>query len=364
MVLYRCQTAHIDFMIASVVFTQGPLLYFRNMTAVAIQYIPSHEGFEWLYAVALANGLADQVQADGDYSIWSQRVKSMYLAEGGACQSAETPILGQEVKISFLLNCSFELGQAYRIFVLLEDGSNRNDGTLKTLDFVYQGEMTLDSAIPYSHPVPSSDRWRIVPMTSVADWRIQRIRMFSDVTCTHPVDVYPSPYLDPLWSTVQEGDPLPNGAAFSYPGPLSSSNDVFKETVDVESTSQHPSLTVPGFGGGNGDLRVSTKVGCVEVTQSEVTGEFAESLELQYHDGTAFVAYRQAVMARSLAQRVVALLREGPGPELHHALDALKPSRGWSAAAGIPQALASVETKGRTDLLRWPSCRMEMEMHD
>ncbi|CAK9006050.1 unnamed protein product [Durusdinium trenchii] len=292
------ETAHIDFMIASVVFTQGPLLYFRNMTAVAIQYIPSHEGFEWLYAVALANGLADQVQADGDYSIWSQRVKSMYLAEGGACQSAETPILGQEVKISFLLNCSFELGQAYRIFVLLEDGSNRNDGTLKTLDFVYQGEMTLDSAIPYSHPVPSSDRWRIVPMTSVADWRIQRIRMFSDVTCTHPVDVYPSPYLDPLWSTVQEGDPLPNGAAFSYPGPLSSSNDVFKDVGNSWASGQH---CAPGachigfsFGGGNGDLRVSTKVGCVEVTQSEVTGEFAESLELQYHDGTAFVAYRQA----------------------------------------------------------------------
>ncbi|CAK9047116.1 Release factor glutamine methyltransferase, partial [Durusdinium trenchii] len=39
--------------------------------------------------------------------------------------------------------------------------------------------------------------------------------------------------------------------------------------------------------------------------------------------GRLFSAEAQAVMARSLAQRVVALLREGPGPELHHALDAL-----------------------------------------
>ncbi|CAJ1384717.1 unnamed protein product, partial [Effrenium voratum] len=31
-------------------------------------------------------------------------------------------------------------------------------------------------------------------------------------------------------------------------------------------------------------------------------------------------------------------------------LDALKPARGWSAAAGIPQAFATVESNGRTAL--------------
>eukprot|EP00434_Breviolum_minutum_P011790 symbB.v1.2.010405.t1/scaffold657.1/size175864/2 len=67
--------------------------------------------------------------------------------------------------------------------------------------------------------------------------------------------------------------------------------------------------------------------------------------------GRLFSAEAQALLARSLAQRVVALLREGPKmPELQNALDALKPSKGWSAAAGIPQVLASVETKGRTAL--------------
>eukprot|EP00435_Cladocopium_sp_Y103_P055695 s893_g18.t1 len=65
--------------------------------------------------------------------------------------------------------------------------------------------------------------------------------------------------------------------------------------------------------------------------------------------GRLFSAEAQALLARSLAQRVVQLLREGPQvPELQNALDALKPSNGWSAAAGIPQVLASVETKGRT----------------
>ncbi|CAL1129881.1 unnamed protein product [Cladocopium goreaui] len=65
--------------------------------------------------------------------------------------------------------------------------------------------------------------------------------------------------------------------------------------------------------------------------------------------GRLFSAEAQALLARSLAQRVVQLLREGPQvPELQNALDALKPSNGWSAAAGIPQVLSSVETKGRT----------------
>jgi len=71
--------------------------------------------------------------------------------------------------------------------------------------------------------------------------------------------------------------------------------------------------------------------------------------------GRLFSAEAQALMARSLVQRIVSHLRQPPGADVDtqqawDALDALKPSRGWSAAAGVPQAFASVDSQGRTAL--------------
>ncbi|CAE7521669.1 prmC, partial [Symbiodinium pilosum] len=54
-----------------------------------------------------------------------------------------------------------------------------------------------------------------------------------------------------------------------------------------------------GFSFGSGlfgadSMNRAVKVGCVEVTQSDASGEFAESLELQYFDGSQYISYRQA----------------------------------------------------------------------
>ncbi|CAJ1372391.1 unnamed protein product [Effrenium voratum] len=288
------EAAYIDFVIASVLFDQGPLLYFRNQTSVGIQYIPSHQGFEWLYVLPTAGGVADQVFAGEDYLQWNQRVKSAYLGQG--CQSMQVPIKGKEVKISFLHDCFFELGQGYRLFILLEDGLNRMDGTLKTMEFVYQGEMTRDSAIPYSHPVPVSTRWRVVPTTSVSSqWKLLRLRMFSDVSCERAVAVFPSPYRDPLLSTLREGAVLPNGAAFSKPGPMPA--NIFEAEgawVSGQPCDANGCYIGFSFGVGGEHEAPEVSVACVELLQSEVAGEFAEGLELQYHDGQSYVGYRQA----------------------------------------------------------------------
>ncbi|CAJ1341407.1 unnamed protein product [Effrenium voratum] len=239
------EAAYIDFVIASVLFDQGPLLYFRNQTSVGIQYIPSHQGFEWLYVLPTAGGVADQ---------------------------------------------------GYRLFILLEDGLNRMDGTLKTMEFVYQGEMTRDSAIPYSHPVPVSTRWRVVPTTSVSSqWKLLRLRMFSDVSCERAVAVFPSPYRDPLLSTLREGAVLPNGAAFSKPGPMPA--NIFEAEgawVSGQPCDANGCYIGFSFGVGGEHEAPEVSVACVELLQSEVAGEFAEGLELQYHDGQSYVGYRQA----------------------------------------------------------------------
>ena len=67
--------------------------------------------------------------------------------------------------------------------------------------------------------------------------------------------------------------------------------------------------------------------------------------------GRLFSAEAQALMARSLVQRIVSQLRQPEAQSgLDDALDALKPSRGWSAAAGVPQAFASVDSQGKTAL--------------
>jgi len=297
------EAAYIDFIVASVVFDQGPFIYFRNASAVALQYIPSHEGFEWMYAVPTAGGYADQVLLGDDRIMWVRRVKSMYLAsEGRKCQNARVPIFGKEAKISFLYDCEFTLGQEYRIFILLEDGFNRHDGTLKTVDFVYQGEMTVNSAIPYSHPVPSATRWRLVPLSLVStEWKVQHLRMFSDVTCSRSVAAYPAPYQDLLLSTWDEGQPLPTGFPFSDPGPLPLES-LFEDGLGPGFLSGRPCGPGDchiGFSFGSGlsganDVNVAVKVGCVEVTQSDASGEFAESLELQYYDGSQYISYRQA----------------------------------------------------------------------
>lgn len=298
------EAAYIDFIVASVVFDQGPFIYFRNASSVALQYIPSHEGFEWMYAVPTAGGYADQVLLGDDRIMWVRRVKSMYLAsEGRKCQNARVPIFGKEAKISFLYDCEFTLGQEYRIFILLEDGFNRHDGTLKTVDFVYQGEMTVNSAIPYSHPVPSATRWRLVPLSLVStEWKVQHLQMFSDVTCSRRVAAYPAPYRDLLLSTWDEGQPLPTGFPFSDPGPLpleSLFEDGRMGPGFLSGRPCGPGDCHIGFSFGSGlsganDVNVAVKVGCVEVMQSDASGEFAESLELQYYDGSQYVSYRQA----------------------------------------------------------------------
>ncbi|CAE7604747.1 METTL21C [Symbiodinium sp. KB8] len=298
------EAAYIDFIVASVVFDQGPFIYFRNASSVALQYIPSHEGFEWMYAVPTAGGYADQALLGDDRIMWVRRVKSMYLAsEGRKCQNARVPIFGKEAKISFLYDCEFTLGQEYRIFILLEDGFNRHDGTLKTVDFVYQGEMTVNSAIPYSHPVPSATRWRLVPLSLVStEWKVQHLQMFSDVTCSRRVAAYPAPYRDLLLSTWDEGQPLPTGFPFSDPGPLpleSLFEDGRMGPGFLSGRPCGPGDCHIGFSFGSGlsganDVNVAVKVGCVEVMQSDASGEFAESLELQYYDGSQYVSYRQA----------------------------------------------------------------------
>ncbi|CAE7378084.1 prmC [Symbiodinium natans] len=297
------EAAYIDFYVTSVVFDQGPFIYFRNATAVGLQYIPSHEGFEWMYAIPTAGGYADQVLLGDEPVVWVQRVKAMYLAaQGGKCQNVRAPILGKQAKVSFLYDCEFTLGQEYRIFILLEDGFGRQDGILKTVNFVYQGEMTKDSAIPYSHPVPSATMWRLIPLTQVStEWKVQQLRMFSDVTCSHSVAAYPAPYRDPLLSTWQEGQPLPTGFPFSHPGPLPVES-VFEDGIGrgfVSGRPCGPGDCHIGFSFGSGlfgadSMTAAVKVGCVEVTQSDATGEFAESLELQYFDGSQYISYRQA----------------------------------------------------------------------
>lgn len=72
--------------------------------------------------------------------------------------------------------------------------------------------------------------------------------------------------------------------------------------------------------------------------------------------GRLFLPEVQALMARSLAQQLVSQLRHPAGrasgqeEQMQAVLDALQPSRGWSAAAGVPQALSTSDSHGRTAL--------------
>eukprot|EP00931_Biecheleriopsis_adriatica_P047846 TRINITY_DN27614_c0_g1_i1.p1 TRINITY_DN27614_c0_g1~~TRINITY_DN27614_c0_g1_i1.p1 ORF type:complete len:2694 (+),score=299.82 TRINITY_DN27614_c0_g1_i1:41-8083(+) len=314
--------AWFDFFINSVYFNQDPKVHFRNRSALGVRFEPSHDGYVWFYVVPMSwkgdPNYADQVMTGDDPEFWIRTVKSMYLADTVArpygmefsnpqmCQVRRERISGRISRQLFLWGCDFELGHSYRIFILVEDGDERHDGTLKTIDFAYQGEMTLATAIHYSHVVPSSNLWRVVPFSPVTtEWRVHHVKFYSDVTCTHLVATYPSPYNDRLLTMARQDVPLPNGAAFSNPGPLPASTELVDESNPnsdyVGWTSGQPCEVDSchiGFAFGNSQdgperTNVAVQVGCAEVKQSDVAGEFSETLELQYYrEGTGYVGYR------------------------------------------------------------------------
>ncbi|CAE8721328.1 unnamed protein product, partial [Polarella glacialis] len=116
-------------------------------------------------------------------------------------------------------------------------------------------------------------------------------------------------------------------------------------------------VTTPGFVGANAvaisaPLAVPLEPGQVPLLSAKDQTKQVASVKLSI--GRLFSAEVQAVMARSLVQQLVALLRQPAGVadkvELQKALGALKPCRGWLAAAGVPQAFAAGDSLGRTAL--------------
>eukprot|EP00930_Biecheleria_cincta_P088056 TRINITY_DN77292_c0_g1_i1.p1 TRINITY_DN77292_c0_g1~~TRINITY_DN77292_c0_g1_i1.p1 ORF type:complete len:304 (-),score=35.21 TRINITY_DN77292_c0_g1_i1:200-1111(-) len=283
------------------------------MSSLAIQFIPSHEGYLWFYMAPFEGGLAEQVLGPTSQTHSIMEVKLMRHASGGArCQMERVAIEAKINRLDFLHDCDFQLGKQYRVFILVEDGNNRHDGTLKTMDFHYQGEMTLKSAISFSMPVPSSDMWRVIPVSHVpSNWVIHRLRFYSDIKCTKEVAVFPYAYSDPFASTLREDEPLPNGAAFSDPGPLPRATRILSAGREAELegwTSGKPcapggchigfSFNYP-FNHAGSEQRSLVQVGCAEVQQSDVEGEFAEALELQYfQQGVGYVSYRKEIELR------------------------------------------------------------------
>jgi len=239
-----------------------------------------------------------------------EQAKRIIHPHGGVrCRKVRQPIQAKIARLEFLHDCDFELGKRYRIFILVEDGQNRNDGTLKTIDFTYMGEMTLDSAVPFSMSVPSSDLWRVVAASYVtSEWRIRYMRFYEDITCSKPVATFPASYRDPFSTVLSEDSDLPNGQAFSLPGPLPTATRPITVSEDDEDSMAwtsgqpcDPGNCHIGFSFGNalngpGLEHVPVKVGCVEVEQSAVTGEFSDMLELQYFvPEVGYVAYRKVI---------------------------------------------------------------------
>jgi len=308
------EAAFIDFFIASVVFDYGPTMVFRNISSIGLQYIPSHDGFQWIYIASHEYGEAEFIDGLTSQQKVEQVKRILYPHGGPRCRKVKQQIKAKIARLEFLYDCNFRLGGRYRIFILVEDNQNRNDGTLKTIDFTYFGEMTLDSAVPFSMPVPASALWRVVAASSVtSEWRIRYMRFYEDMKCTIPVATFPASYRDPFSTVLSEDERLPNGEAFSMPGPLPTATRPIVSAEDDDGMAWtsgqpcDPGNCHIGFSFGNaldgpGLEHVPVKVGCVEVDQSDNFGEFSDMLELQYFNFTHEDGYEGYVTYRTVSE--------------------------------------------------------------
>lgn len=311
--------AHIDYFVASNYFVYGPEIVRREEDGLTTVFMPSQDGVAWSLLATTEDGSADYIGPPGRE--WTGRneapilrIKSAgdpaldkYLYGGTGCSIVRAPITAKLRVEQKLTNCSLKLGKNYRLFVYIEGTTDANDGTLRVFDFTYFGIITLDSGIPFSMPIPLSELWRIVPKTAVAkEWRVQRLRFFSDIACTDELAAYPAPYRDLFQITVGEDTPLPNGAPFSLPGPLPGSHEAFGDGPLAGDTLSgwtsgrpcdadecHIGFSFGSASDGPAAARREVQVGCAEVVQSTAAGEFATGLQLQYwRADVGFVPYR------------------------------------------------------------------------
>lgn len=296
-------------MVASNYFYAYPVLVELSTQKAAVEFGAQYAGKLWMM-IAEIEFNEEVVMAKDSTQVGQEiaQVKVFYRAFGGAkCRIEDMEITTVYMRKE-LEDCLFELGRPYRISLYIEDFDKRSDGTLKTIDIKYFGGVR-DASVPFSMPVPSSDRWLLTPTTSVdSEWRVEHLEFFSDISCTKVVAIYPAPYRDPFGSSLGDEDAIPNGAAFSHPGPLpSSSSPLGQEVCDWTSgqpcagwTSGQPcapSVCHIGFAFGTSDDSPTKKnfvqVGCVRVVQSADVGTYATDLQLQYwSEGTGYVAYR------------------------------------------------------------------------
>jgi len=304
--------SYIDFFVASSYFLYGPELRERTRERMVVGFMPSHSGYVWVGIANRESGAADWIGLSApeytgrnDSSILKvqligEPLLDKYLQGDPSCRMVKGEITGSVPFIAEMNNCSFELGKNYRIFVYIGDADLNNDGTLKTIDFTFVGEVTENSAIPFRMPVPSSDRWRVVATSAVSrSWHVKQLRFFSHMSCERQVAVYPAPYRDPWETTIELDAPMPNGSPFSSPGPLPTVNSVVTDGAGEGWQSGHP--CAPGdchigiaFGqSGQGAMQTPVQVGCVEIIQGDNLGEFATNLTLQYwRTGDGWVSYR------------------------------------------------------------------------
>jgi len=307
--------AYIDFFVASNYFLYGPSIVERSERKIMVLFQPSHDGVLWIFLASKEDGKADFIgpRAEEYFMRDEPTILKVKMAGGpfmedylygeDSCRLTNYPVTANYQFRAELTKCNMVLGDNYRLFMYIENTAGNNDGTLKTFDFTYVGIITLDGGIPFSMPVPSSEMWRVSPIVGVdKEWKVLKFRFFSDIACTKAVAIYPAPYSDPFESSLTDDDPSPNGAAFSLPGPLPRAAYplVDGEAIDGWTSGRpcEPGECHFGFSFGNAAagadrIREYVQVGCVEVVQSDMEGEFAEGLSLEYYKpDVGFVTYR------------------------------------------------------------------------